>query len=709
MRGGVCCHRGLSAASVSNSDARDGLVVENVHAEVRTRDALEGAGRSDDDAEERRQRMGRLEAIEAARGRDGAVRAVCGVGVKVPPGHVQMARKVAGDFKIAPFRMRTSSGRAFPPILEYLARRVLFLLCACAEMASITMPKSLKHLLADELPKDVPFTFYHYSTPPTKSSALFSAPPHAKSERTYCESHLLAASITAKDAEASGLPKELLVLAIEVLVYTTKSLTTIFVSKADSTGCLSELKLPRSQSGSPLKAICGTFVSWLARERQREGKKLVVSLFARAQDQYLFPASIDNKNKHVLDDRGLVKWWCRVLDPMVWQYKAEEERKPFAERLMEDVNTLSNGSGSLSEATAKGYLVIPGFEAYDTLRYIPPSPVPNTPRRWATTHPLLQIAPHPAAPPRCLVPHFPDDPKARFLDELDEELPDRGTDAMVADGGTPSRSNGIWKSVKTLDQFWEFMAFRQECSSGRIVGFIWVVISPAQPSIPEEDEEEPSQQSISQSFSQIESQDSIRTPRRKRKIKRKPKSKTEYGPIPLRLPRIKQTSSNLSATSSVSGKSSFTDLPETSPYFRWPEQSRGTICFSTKNYNRAHEILIHQNFCSPASTAKATKRWKEELAVLGGVDTWGWSVTGNKEHVITSSQGANITPVTTVMGVRKKRKPSAAATTEPTEAIQDLAASIVRKKPKLEPAPDAEAANSVNTLTSGLVRKKPKA
>jgi regulator of Ty1 transposition protein 109 len=709
MRGGVCCHRGLSAASVSNSDARDGLVVENVHAEVRTRDALEGAGRSDDDAEERRQRMGRLEAIEAARGRDGAVRAVCGVGVKVPPGHVQMARKVAGDFKIAPFRMRTSSGRAFPPILEYLARRVLFLLCACAEMASITMPKSLKHLLADELPKDVPFTFYHYSTPPTKSSALFSAPPHAKSERTYCESHLLAASITTKDAEASGMPEELLVLAIEVLIYTTKSLTTIFVSKADSTGCLPELKLPRSQSGSPLKAICGTFVSWLARERQREGKKLVVSLFARAQDQYLFPASIDNKNKHVLDDRGLVKWWCRVLDPMVWQYKAEEERKPFAERLMEDVNTLSNGSGSLSEATAKGYLVIPGFEAYDTLRYIPPSPVPNTPRRWATTHPLLQIAPHPAAPPRCLVPHFPDDPKARFLDELDEELPDRGTDAMVADGGTPSRSNGIWKSVKTLDQFWEFMAFRQECSSGRIVGFIWVVISPAQPSIPEEDEEEPSQQSISQSFSQIESQDSIRAPRRKRKVKRKPKSKTEYGPIPLRLPRIKQTSSDLSATSSVSGKSSFPDLPETSPYFRWPEQSRGTICFSTKNYNRAHEILIHQNFCSPASTAKATKRWKEELAVLGGVDTWGWSVTGNKEHVITSSQGANITPVTTVMGVRKKRKPSAAATTEPTEAIQDLAASIVRKKPKLEPAPDAEAANSVNTLTSGLVRKKPKA
>jgi regulator of Ty1 transposition protein 109 len=576
-------------------------------------------------------------------------------------------------------------------------------------MASITMSRSLKDLLAEELPKDVPFTFYHYSTPPTKSSALFSAPPHAKSERTYCESHLLAASIKTNDAEASGLPDELLVLAIEVLIYTTKSLTTIFVSKADSTGCLSELKLPRAQSGSPLKVICGTFVSWLARERQREGKKLVVSLFARAQDQYLFPASIDNKNKHVLDDRGLVKWWCRVLDPIVWQYKAEEERKPFAQRLQESASTNNNGSASLSEATAKGYLVIPGFEPYDTLRYIPPSPVPNTPRRWAATHPLLHIAPHPAAPPRCLVPHFPDDPKARFLDELDEELPDRGTDVMVADGGTPSRSSGIWKSVKTLDQFWEFMAFRQECSSGRIVGFIWVVITPAQPSIPEEDEGEPSQQSVLNSFSQTESQSRVYTPRKKKKTKRKAKSKTEYGPIPLRLPRIKQTSSDLSAASSTSGNSAFKGVPETSPYFRWPLQSRGAICFSTKDYNRAHEILIHQNFCSRASTAKATQRWKEELAVLGGVDAWGWSVTGKKEHVDTLSQSKDTTLVTTVMGVRKKRKPSAAATTEPTQAIQDLAASVVRKKPKLEPAPGANAANGANTLTAGLVRKKPKA
>ncbi|KAH7071487.1 histone acetylation protein-domain-containing protein [Paraphoma chrysanthemicola] len=573
-------------------------------------------------------------------------------------------------------------------------------------MANIPTPKSLRELLAEQLPKDVPFTFYHYSTPPIKSSALFSAPPNSKSERTYCESHFLAASI--KDFTASRLPEELLILAIEVLIYTTRNLTTIFVSKADSTGYLSELRLPRAQSGSPLKVICGTFVSWLARERHREGKKLVISLFARAQDQYLFPASIDNKNKHVLDDRGLVKWWCKVLDPIIWQYKAEDERKPFAARLASE--TARNGSPVSSEATAKGYLVIPGFETYDTLRYIPPPPKANTPRRWAATHPLREIAPHPNAPPRCLVPHFPDDPKARFLDELDEELPDRGTDAMVADGGTPSRSSGIWKSVKTLAQFWEFMAFRQECSSGRIVGFIWVVITPPEPAIPEEDEEEPSQPSVSQSVSRIESQESASSPRRRTNTKRR-RNKLEYGPIPLKVPRIKQTSSELPTASYTSNSSASRNIPERSPYYIWPADSRGSICFSTKDYDRAHEVLIQQNFASRASTAIATKRWREEIAVLGGNSGWGWKVTGKREYTDKSAgpTANTITPVT-VMGVRKKRKPDAATPAPPAESVQTLDSGLVRKKAKIEPTSvEQPVVNGVNTLSTGLVRKKPKA
>lgn len=591
-------------------------------------------------------------------------------------------------------------------------------------MADIPKRGSLNDLLAEQLPKDVPFTFYHYSTPPTKSPALFSAPPHAKSERTYCESHFLSATITPKDAGDSQLPEELLILAIEVLVYSTRSLTTLFVSKADSTGYLSELQLPRSQSSSPLKAICGTFISWLARERQREGKKLVISLFARAQDQYLFPASIDNKNKHVLDDRGLVKWWCKVLDPIIWEYQAEEERQPFQEKLTEGA---SNGTAASQNATtAKGYLVIPGYETYDTLRYVPPPPTPTTPRRWAASHPLLQIAPHPAAPPRCLVPHFPDDPKARFLDELDEELPDRG-EAVIADGGTPSRSNGMWKSVKTLDQFWEFMAFRQECSSGRIVGFIWVVLSPPTPSIPEEDEDEdfPPASQLSQ-FSQQSTHESQASqqppsPDRKKKKKKNPaptarrakpdkRPERRTGPIPLILPRIKsRSSSGLSASSAASTTPSSPSIPEKSPYFTCPPSSRGTLCVTAKNYARAHELLTQMSFATRAAAARSTAQFKKEVAVLGGVAGrgWGWGVVGRKEEGVGKERGSEA-PVALVMGVRKKRKDgdNTAVAGAGANAPQTLDAGLVRKKAKIEPPPGDAA---VRVLGQGLVRRKPKA
>jgi hypothetical protein len=69
MRGGVCCHRGLPAASVSYSGARDGAVVDKAHAEVRTTAGLEAwEQRSAGVAEESRRWIGRLDAIVACVG-----------------------------------------------------------------------------------------------------------------------------------------------------------------------------------------------------------------------------------------------------------------------------------------------------------------------------------------------------------------------------------------------------------------------------------------------------------------------------------------------------------------------------------------------------------------------------------------------------------------------------------------------------------------
>jgi regulator of Ty1 transposition protein 109 len=585
-------------------------------------------------------------------------------------------------------------------------------------MARVGQSKSLREALAEVLPEDVPFTFYHYSTPPSRSPALFSAPPHGKPERTYGESHFLGVSIAPKSQADPGVPEELLILAIEVLIYSTRNLTTIFVSKADSTGYLATLNLPRAQSGSPLKAICGTFVAWLARERQREGKKLVVSLFARAQDQYLFPASIDNPDKHVLDDRGLIKWWCKVLDPLVKEYAVEEDKKSFADKLADGTTGegMSTPSNAKNESTAKGYLVIPGIDRYDTLRYTPPPPTPNAPRRWVATHPLLQIAPRPNAPPRCLVPHFPDDPKSRFLDELDEELPDARSDNMIQEGGTPSRSNGQWRSVKNLDQFWEMMAFRQECSSGRVTGFIWVVVTPPRPSIPEEEEEEESQ-SQSQKINDIQDNVALPSSSPKKTSEKKPRRRkvnTDSGPIPLIVPRIKSSTSNLSSAS-VGSNSAAKLPPENTPYYTWPSSSRGTLLLSSTAYDRAHEVMLQQNFATRTAAARSTKRWKDEIAVLGGVDNWEWTVVGKKKvQAPATSTTANGAAPVTLMTVKKKRKPDSAqpeAAQNSEKGVQTLAGSLVRKKPKIEEsAPDAGsgAGNGVNTLAAGLVRKKPK-
>ena len=308
-----------------------------------------------------------------------------------------------------------------------------------ASIASTT----LLQRLASVLPKDIIFKIYHLSTPPTRTSALYSAPPGGRPDRTYCESHFLSASIQTSVQDDQSESADVLVFAIEILIYSTAFDSTFFISKADSTGYLHLLNLPKGTS-SPLREISATFLRYLAEKRQRENIRSVLSLFARAQDQYLFPGSVEYSGKHVLDDRGLVRWWCRVLNPLIEQ--------------------CSSNTQSSQWDTVKGYLIVPGLDIHETRSYIPR----GTKASWTIGHPLRDISRHPSdVPPRCLIPHFPDDPKSRYLDELDDEI-------------SKSRhfESGQWKSVKSIDQFWDMMAFRQECSAGRLVGFIWIVFTP---------------------------------------------------------------------------------------------------------------------------------------------------------------------------------------------------------------------------------------
>jgi len=516
------------------------------------------------------------------------------------------------------------------------------------------------------------YKVHHLSTRPTKSDALFAAPPATRPQRTFCESHFLtlsAPSTSNTSATSDNSQSELgyvFVFAIEILVYTTASLTTLFVSKADSTGHLPSS--PTQPRQSPIRPLTSTFITWLAESRQRPGIPLVVSLFARAQDQYLFPGSVDHGAKHVLDDRQLVKWWCKTLDPVL--------------RLHTD-----------DAYTTRAHVIVPGFDSYETTQFFPTShrsdPIDN--RKWRHGHPLLEIAPNPSAPPRCLVPHFPDDPKARYLDELDAEIPDSQPSQSFF---SPSKKgNGMWKSIRTLDQFWDTMAFRQECSSGRMVGFVWLVFTPTQPTVQSlegsvtnltpatsfnADDLLGADQIFSSQESAAQASEATRSSPR-----RSSKRKKLSGPIIPRQPKIKSSSSNLSSRSDMSSSK------------EWPEKGRGQIVLDHSSYSRVHDLLLRLDFSDIKAATASTRKWLGEVpAITTPAADWGKEVTGAYSTV----------DQTAVAG-------QAATTTS--GQVNDLSGMLIRKKRKTvddEAQPPAVVnAPAVNVLGAAMIRKKPKA
>jgi regulator of Ty1 transposition protein 109 len=512
---------------------------------------------------------------------------------------------------------------------------------------------SLPARLAQVLPKDVKFGIYHLSTPPTRASALFSPPPGARPDRTYCESHFLTSSIQITSSRNTSELDSILVFAIEVLIYSTADNTTLFVSKADSTGFLHLLNLPKETS-SPLKDISATFLSYLVEQRQRPNIRSVVSLFARAQDQYLFPGSIEYSGKHVLDDRGLVRWWCKVLNPLI------------------------EGKNGTQWENTEGFLMVPGLDSHETRSFIPRS----TKSSWTIGHPLQQISRHPFdIPPRCLIPHYPDDPKARYLDELDDEI-NKGGDS----------ESGQWKSIKSIDQFWEMMAFRQECSAGRLVGFIWIVFTPRSlhgPSLPAITDSQSTivtadtgntkplpagsfsslplspptfeaSNLVELSISPLKVKDAnISTSSQQTSTRKIPKpKKTLSGKIIPRQPRIKTSNKN---------KNYLLDKPERTAYYNWRQEGRGQVIVDETDYKRVTELLLRLDFANLELASSSSQRWICEVraGAWGNMcEEWGKTVIGTKAtstQTMASAAGVN----TLNMGlVRKKRKAGAEETKE---------------------------------------------
>jgi regulator of Ty1 transposition protein 109 len=546
---------------------------------------------------------------------------------------------------------------------------------------------NLADLLAKVLPTGAELTVRHVSSTPAPSTALFAAAPGQDAESTFCENHFLSVSIESSEHDGA----EIIVFGMEVLVYNTAHLTTIFVSKADSTGFLHLLKLPRKVS--VLRLISNTFLSYLARSHQRPGVRLVVSLFARAQDQYLFPGSIENAEKHVLDDRGLIKWWCHAVDPILRENEPESVSK----------DSKTHATVEAAKASATAYLIVPGCDRFETRNFFPASARsdPQDRPRWLAGYPLQQMCRDPSAPPRCLVPRLPDDPKTRFLIDLDDELPG------PVEGENAPPSMGQWKSVKSLDQFWEMMSFRQECSAGRLVGFLWLVINPPglmnsttmasqtgnlSSAVTASSDDKISTSADDQSrqdASELETKETVAETKTAQATGASTESQPEPAASVERPPLALASSAELQSTNTV-------------PFY-WPEAGRGNVVLSEADYKKMMDGVL-DHFYDAEEIVASSRSYIDQVASLADQLTWGKRVAGTRSPQDTTSQAVSTNNLLDSGLIRKRKKP------EGDERKKDANEAIIAQ-PSGPTTSESTTSQPppVNVLSAGLVRKKKKA
>lgn len=282
----------------------------------------------------------------------------------------------------------------------------------------------------------------------------------------------------------------LLVLAMELYLYTIPELgsAVLYISKLDSSGwgpkaiptalreSLSK-QVYRGQDTAFGNTLTATFSSAVTQHfstfqhwdhspsSPRPISHLSIHILARSQRAYLFPSSPENKNKKVLSDGGLIKWWRAVMSDVI--VNTSDSSSP-----------LRQASASKTEIDARAFYVIPGYSKNESHPLVPlvredPPPassssfgskprtqeqvlraagwvyghpyspagascsetnLPPLPLHWQQSSFVLasggskeHVQTDPLAndydPKRVrtvptLMPHFSDDPKTRFLDEM---------------------------------------------------------------------------------------------------------------------------------------------------------------------------------------------------------------------------------------------------------------------------------------------------
>ncbi|KAG0319860.1 hypothetical protein BG000_003759, partial [Podila horticola] len=300
------------------------------------------------------------------------------------------------------------------------------------------------------------FHLQSFLTTPERASYLF---PNSKTYQSILvQERLILLSTETKDH------KNVLVAGLEVLEYTLVPYPSsdspfsqepvperfVYIAKVDTSGNWpipgSELQMKnernpvRSLVHGYLKAMRSHKISISPAPSSTEQPTLSTTctpttslyIFARAQPQYLFARSTKNPGKHVLDDRGLIRWWKNMVGSA---YIKEGD----------------DNSGS--ERSIKASWHIPGCESERHALAITQAGSSSAAREdtidvWTYGHPYKGVT----GKSRDVIPQFPDDPKSRMI-----------------------QSDSTAKGAVDASTFWEMVAISEECGAGRMTGFFRVV------------------------------------------------------------------------------------------------------------------------------------------------------------------------------------------------------------------------------------------
>lgn len=375
------------------------------------------------------------------------------------------------------------------------------------------------HLASQRLPHDIHVDLV--ATQPKRSSSLFQYA--AEEPKVTLQECLLTFAASVDGPSTSSTSARLFVSAFEIHIYTIPATdsTLLYVSKADSTGYSPSRTESPQRAPSYTKFALKAFLSYFLQSTTRPTSRVYLQLFARSQNQYLFPNSIDGGQKRVLGGTRLCRWWRNLIEELALEV-LDAEKRPKIDDIDEGLATAQTPSArkilsyflpSYESAEAKGLLGVSNNQLPEDLAwsYTPP----NHPSQPSVLRPSGLVAGDPAidAQLSVLVPTFSDDPKGRFLLDL---VQDRDTEQSIKrvrppaaseDGqdqkrrklqGNSSCSSGLIASIKekrkeetremretdikalksvSFDEYWERMGFRQECVSGDVTGFFSMSIT----------------------------------------------------------------------------------------------------------------------------------------------------------------------------------------------------------------------------------------